>query len=568
MRQPTEVAYGPLARPPLGVVLLSGVQHVALMGIYLVYPVLIAQAAGASAEVAAAMVSLTLIALAVGTVLQVLPFGPLGSGYMCPPVPTVVYLVPALSAASKGGLAVVFGMTAIAGLAEALLARLLPRLRQFLPPEIAGLVSLLVGIATGVLGLRAILGADAGGAGPSGAAVGVALATLGVMIALNVWGRGAPRLFCVLIGLGVGAALAYASGVVASDAVSRIVDGPAFAVPGLGHLEVAFDAAYLGPFLVAALVATIKVVGNVTSLQRATDADWVRTDMTSVGRGVLSDGLTTAMAAGIGAAGLNSSTPAVGLATATGVHARVIAWAIAGLLLALAFFPKLGLLLHALPGPVLGAALVFSSTFTVVNGLEILGSRMLDARRTLVIGLAIVIGLAVDLFPNVVAALPRTLQPMLGTPLMLGAILALALNLLFRIGVKRTETMTVDANAVDPAAIHGAISSWGAHWGARRDVIERAAFSVAQAVETIAGSGVAGNPVELAASFDEFRLDVRITYVGEPLELPEERPSVEEIVGSDDGERRLAGYLLRRCADRVSSSRRGGRALVTLHFEH
>ena len=123
----------------------------------------------------------------------------------------------------------------------------------------------------------------------------------------------------------------------------------------------------------------------------------------------------------------------------------------------------------------LGAALVFSSTFTVVNGLEILGSRMLDARRTLVIGLAIVIGLAVDLFPDVVAALPRTLQPMLGTPLMLGAILALALNLLFRIGVRRTETMTVDATAVDPAAIHGAISSWGAHWGARRDVIERAA---------------------------------------------------------------------------------------------
>ncbi len=568
MRPPNEVVYGPLDRPPLGVVVGTGVQHVALMGIFLVYPVLVAQAAGAPPEVASSMVSLTLIALAIGTVIQVQRLGPLGSGFLCPPVPTVVYLVPALSAAGKGGLAVVFGMTAIAGVVEAVLARLLPRLRQYLPPEIAGLVSLLVGIATGVLGLRAILGSAPGGAPPSGAEVTVALVTLGVMVVLNVWGRGAPRLFCVLIGLAVGAVLAWWLGVVAPDSMMRIADGPAFALPSLSHVGFGFDLAYLGPFLVAALVAAIKVVGNVATLQRANDADWVRTDMDSVGRGVLADGVANVVGAGVGAPGLNSSTTAVGLAAATGVHARSIGWAIAAILLALAFFPKLGLLLYALPGPVLGAALVFSSTYIVVNGVEILGSRMLDARRTLVVGLAIVVGLAVDLFPNVVAALPPALQPLLGTPLMLGAVLALALNLLFRIGVRRTETATVDATAVDPVAIHSTMESWGAGWGARRDVIERAAFSLAQAVETIAGSGVAGNPVELEASFDEFRLDVRISYAGEPLELPEERPSVDEILGAADGERRLAGYMLRKCADRVSTSSRGGRATVLLHFEH
>lgn len=568
MRLPNEVVYGPLDRPPLGMVVVTGIQHVALMGIFLVYPVLIAQAAGASPEVATAMVSLTLIALAIGTVMQVGVFGPVGSGYLCPPVPTVVYLVPALSAAGKGGLAVVFGMTALAGAAQAVLARLLPRLRQYLPPEIAGLVSLLVGIATGVLGLRAILGAGAGGVPPTGAEVAVALVTLGVMVALNVWGRGLPRLFCVLIGLAVGAVLAWWLEVVGSDDLMRIADGPTFAIPTVGHIGFAFDVAYLGPFLVAALVAAVKVVGNVATLQRATDADWVRADMDSVGRGVLADGLSNIVGAGLGSPGMNSSTTAVGLAAATGMHARTIGWSIAAILLALAFFPKLGLLLYALPGPVLGAALVFSSTFIVVNGVEILGSRMLDARRTLVIGLAVVVGLAVDLFPNVVAALPPVLQPMLGTPLMLGAILALALNLLFRIGVRRTESMTVDARAVEPAAIHAAMEGWGAGWGARRDVIERAAFSLAQAVETIAGSGVAGNPVELVASFDEFHLDVRITYAGVPLELPEERPGVDEILGSEDGERRLAGYMLRRCADRVSTSVRGGRATVLLHFDH
>ncbi len=72
---------------PLGVNIFSGLQHVGLMSIFLVYPVLIAQAAGSTAEVAAAMVSATLIAMAVGTVLQVITVGPIGSGYLCQPRP-------------------------------------------------------------------------------------------------------------------------------------------------------------------------------------------------------------------------------------------------------------------------------------------------------------------------------------------------------------------------------------------------------------------------------------------------------------------------------------------------
>jgi NCS2 family nucleobase:cation symporter-2 len=573
MRKPNEVVYGPLDRPPASVVVLTGLQHVALVSVFLIYPVLVAQAAGATPAVGAAMVSLTLIALAIGTLLQVVTFGPVGSGYLCPPTPTIIFVIPALTAAGRGGLALVFGMTAIAGLAQAALARVLPRLRQYLPPEVAGLVSLLIGIATGVLGLRAILGTGPGGAatgssGPTGADLTVALATLGVMIALNVWGRGAARLFCVLIGLAAGAALAWSLGVVASDALLQVADGPVFAVPSVAHVAFDFELAYLGAYLVAALVGAIKVIGNVATLQRANDASWVRTDMDSVGRGVLADGLGNVVAAGLGSPGLNASTVSVGLATATGVHARVVAWAMAAILCTLAFFPRLGLLLYALPGPVLGAALVFSSAFIVVNGVEILGTRMLDARRTLVIGLAIVFGLAVDLFPETVAALPKGLQPMLGTPLMLGAIVALALNLLFRIGVRRTETMTVAKGTLDTAAIRGFVEACGAGWGARRDVIERASFSLAQAVEAVAGSGAAADPIELSLSFDEFRLDARLSYDGEPLEMPEQRPSVDEILSGDDGERRLAGYMLRRCADRVSVTGKGGRATVWLHFDH
>ena len=72
----------------------------------------------------------------------------------------------------------------------------------------------------------------------------------------------------------------------------------------------------------------------------------------------------------------------------------------------------------------------------------------------------------------------------------------------------------------------------------------------------------------MSVSFDEFNLDVRASYEGEPLEFPERRPSNREIVESEYGARLLAGFMLRRCADRIRSQSQDGRATVFLHYDH
>ena len=74
--------------------------------------------------------------------------------------------------------------------------------------------------------------------------------------------------------------------------------------------------------------------------------------------------------------------------------------------------------------------------------------------------------------------------------------------------------------------------------------------------------------VEIEASFDEFSLDIRVRHAGAPLALPEQRPSTREIVASEEGEWLLAGYLLRRSADRISSRAAGERAETQLHYDH
>jgi xanthine permease XanP len=568
MRKPAHLSYGVDDKPPLAVNALSGLQHVGLMSIYLVFPALVAKAAGASAEVAVAMVSMTLVALAIGTLLQAFSSGPVGSGFLCQPIASVVYFVPSMVAVKHGGLSAVFGMTIVAGLLEIGLARVLSRLRAIFPAEIAGLVVLLVGIASGIVGLRtALAGADAS-AVPSSVDLGLALTTLAIMVVLNVWGRGKLRLLCVLIGMAAGYAAAWALGRVGAAEAAQLGAAPLFALPTVSHLGWAFDSTLLLPFVVAAVAATLKVMGNVTTCQKVNDADWVRADMRSIGRGVVGDGLGSVVAGALGAHGLNSSTSAVGLATATGVTSRRVALSVAAFLLVLAFVPKLGQLFYLMPRPVAGAALVFSSTFIIINGLEIMTSRLLDARRTLVIGLALIFGLAVEGFPGLLEIFPSGARVALGTSLVLGTLVALALNALFRLGVRKTAMLTVQPGPADSTALRQFMERQGAAWCARREVIDRAGFNLAQSIETIAASGVAQGPLEVAATFDEFNLDLRVSYDGPPLELPDMRPSHDEILASEEGERRLAGYMLRRFADRVAVSRKGERSTVLFHFDH
>jgi NCS2 family nucleobase:cation symporter-2 len=105
----------------------------------------------------------------------------------------------------------------------------------------------------------------------------------------------------------------------------------------------------------------------------------------------------------------------------------------------------------------------------------------------------------------------------------------------------------------------------GAAWAARRDVVNRATFGAVQLLELL---GDTPGPIELEARFDEFNLDLRVRYTGMPLEFPERRPSAREIMASAEGERLLAGHLLRRSADRISSRGLGERAEVHLHYDH
>ena len=406
-RKPPNVIYTVDEVPPRLVTLFNGVQHVGLISIFLVYPLLVFRVAEVPLPLVANLLAVGLVVLGVGTLLQSLR-GPVGSGFMCPSTFTAVYLGPSLLAVKAGGLPVLFGMTVFAGALEMALSKLLDRMRPIFPPELSGLIIFMVGWGAGIAGLRTLLGADATPLRTE--EFWVSALTLFTMVALNVWGTGMLRMLCALFGLLIGYAAAAALDLLEGKQFAVVTDAPWIGLPSLTHVSWSFDAALALPFAIGCVAVAMKAVGTITICQRMNDADWVRPDMESARRGVLADGMATVIAGGMGALGTNTSTPSVGLASATGVGSRQVAYAVAILFIVLGLTPKLTATLAVMPRSVMIAALLFAVSFIIINGLQVMTSRLLDARRTLVIGLSIVAGGAVEVFPQLAASAPRPLR--------------------------------------------------------------------------------------------------------------------------------------------------------------
>jgi NCS2 family nucleobase:cation symporter-2 len=517
--------------------------------------------------VADSVLSWSMIVLAIGTSLQAIPKGPVGSGYLAPSTMTAVYVSPSLEAVRLGGLALMAGMTLFGGVVEAVVARFMHRLRALLPPELAGVVIVLVAIGNAMLGYRYLL--LPGAAEPADLHHWlVALITLAVTIGLSVWCRGILRAACALIGMIVGYIAAVPAGLLRHQDFAQLGGLPLLQMPRVDYFAWSFDGVLIAPFLVAAVANTLKAAALLTSAERQIDADWVRPNMERIGAGVLADGIATALSGVFCVFGVNVSSSSVGLTEATGVASRVVAHAISAIFVVMAFIPGLVRFFTLMPAAVLGATFVFTSCAILKGGIETIASRMLDARRTLVVGLSLLTGLAVEAFPGFFEAVPHSIQPVVGSPLVLGTLVGFGLNAIFRLGARRRAVLVIEPQQIDFDAIHSFMEGLGGLWGARRDVVTRASFAAQQLVEVIVENCEPRSAVSLSGSFDEFNLAVEARYAGRRLELPERRPSDAEIRESEDGARLLAGFLLRHNADRASVIQRGDICIVRFQFHH
>ena len=119
--RPKDLIYALDERPPAPQLLALGFQHAAVICPYLVMVALVAGEARLPQEAARNAMGLAMIAVGFLTILQSLRLGWVGSGYLCPPVVSAIYL-PSSMAAASFGFPVVCGMVMFAGGCEVLVA--------------------------------------------------------------------------------------------------------------------------------------------------------------------------------------------------------------------------------------------------------------------------------------------------------------------------------------------------------------------------------------------------------------------------------------------------------------
>ena len=566
-KKPANLLYDVDEAPPLLVSLGVSVQHVFLMSIGWLYVLVIVNSFGGSRTDAESIIRMSMIAGGLATILQA-NRRIVGSGYFCPLSGSLTYLQPSILAVRSAGLSVLFGMVAAAGVFTSFLSRVTSRLRVLFPPEVTGLMVTMSGLQLIALAVPRFAGYTVPGAAPEARNVAVGASTLFAMVAATVWHRGKLHVLPILCGLVVGFTLAITLGVFPWHDFVHQFNDPWISFPRRLPVGIGFRWALLVPFMIAALTASLKTVGDLTLCQKINDEDWKRTDMHSVSGGLFANALGTSVSGLLGGVAQNTVSSSVGLSLATGTTSRLIAIPTGIIVIVLAFFPRLTAIFASMPLPVMGAMLIYSACFIVLGGVQLLTSRMLDSRRIFAVGVSLIFGLSVEISPDVYRFAPEALKPIFSSSTSLATILLVTLSLLFRLGVSKQRTFVFHPGTEALDSIHKIMEEQGAIWGMRREVEVRAEHAIHEVLATVMRLNPFLRSVDVTLEFNELTLNAAVEYNGAGPVLSDTLPAPEEMA-TEEGISAMSGFMIRSYADRVKVKSKGNSwCRIQLSFDH
>lgn len=565
--KPAGIQYGLDDKPPLWQFVLLVLQYVLIVYGSLMIPALVAQESGSTPEESRQLISSSLMVMGICTMLQA--NRRVGAGYLCPAVCGAEFAPASIFAVQQGGYALMSGMLVVTGIFQAIIVPVISRLRPFFPVEVTGVVVFMTGLSLVKYSFTSFLGMASGRLFVDTPAMALAFASLAIMIAPCVWGGGVIRQNAGLLGLFGGTVIAFFMGYFPADLLNSKESARQFiAIPHFAWSGWAWKMEMTASFFIAGLCSLLGTIGNITACQKSNTVNWRWPDMKILSKGVFVESLGNITGGVLGGAGQGSSAVSVGMSIATGVTSRSLGFGVGACLAFLSFFPGVAAFYAFLPRPVLDASLVMGVSFMLLAGIQIITSRMIDIRKTFVIGISIVAGLCVDMVPGVKSSINVFLRPMFSSPLSVATIVAVGLNLLFRIGVKKSAkiTLTYDADFAERLRIF--LGELGAAWGMRREVVDRSEQALLHYVEGTAGINAPQTLFNIDARFDEFYFIIKISHQGKQIDFAARPPNVNNLLEEDGSLEQLEGYLVRLYADRVSTSRQGDTVYVKLEFDH
>ena len=424
--------------PPLGKAVPLGIQHVLAMFASNVTPaIIVAGAAGFgfgsnSPEFPNLiyMIQMSMLFAGIATLFQTIGIGPVGArlplvqGTSFAFLPIMIPAVAGLGAAGLGGL-----MTGvlIGGLFHFCLGFVIGRIRFALPPLVTGLIVLMIGLALIKVGIQYAAGGVPLMGKPEFGSLAMwipALVVILVTLGLKFFTRGLISVAAVLVGLIAGYIVALMMGQVNFTNVGR---AGLFEVPMPFKWGFEINWAIIIGMCLMAVVSAIETVGDTSGITKG-GAGREATDREIQGA-TFADGLGTAIAGIFGGLPNTSFSQNVGLISMTGVMSRHVVTIGAIFLIVCGLIPKVGAIVSTVPINVLGGGVIVMFGMVAAAGLNMLSEVNWNRRNMVIFATALSVGFGLQLVPEALQHMPKTLQILLTSGLLPAAIIAVVLNL-------------------------------------------------------------------------------------------------------------------------------------------
>ncbi|MBS1210877.1 MAG: uracil permease [Proteobacteria bacterium] len=334
--------------------------------------------------------SMALLGAGVGTLLFQLVTGRqvpifLGSSF--------AFIAPIIYATAHWGMPATMGALACVSVMYFIFAGLIARhgaqiVHKFMPPVVIGPIIMVIGLSLAGVAVNMAMG-KAGtniGYGPS---LLLAAVSLGTTIVVSIFAHRFLKLIPILIGVGVGYALAAFLGYVD---FSKIAAAPWFALPNFVAPE--FNLSAILFMLPVALAPAIEHVGNVIAVGGITGTDY--TVKPGLHRTLAGDGLGVLFAGLVGGPPITTYAEVTGALTLTrNFNPVIMTWA-AVFAVAMAFVGKFNAVLQSIPAPVMGGIMILLFGSIAAIGLKTMVSDRTDLeqpRNLVIVSTVLVLGI-------------------------------------------------------------------------------------------------------------------------------------------------------------------------------
>ncbi|BDU74929.1 nucleobase:cation symporter-2 family protein [Mesoterricola silvestris] len=418
---------------PLGRLSLLGIQHVLVMYAGAVaVPLIVGGALRLPKEQLAMLINADLFACGVATLIQALGVGRFGIRMPVMMGVTFAAVSPMVVMAGNPAIGItgIFGAVIAAGLFGILIAPVVSWLLPLFPPVVTGSIISVIGISLMKIGINWAAGGPHPGIPGYGSLGNLAIAgTVLVAILLIIrFVKGFFANIAVLMGIILGMVISIGLHRVSFENIGA---QPWFAV--VRPFQFGWPTFQFGAVLTMCLVMVVVMIESLGMFLALSEITGKPVDQRQLSDGLRVDGLGTLIGGLFNTFPYTSFSQNVGLVGVTGVRSRYVCVMGGAILLALGLVPRLAFVVASVPVYVLGGAGIVMFGMVAATGIRILGGVDFQRNRNNLYIVAISIGfgmipLVADKFFR---EMPRPLEPLLGSGILLASLVAVALNLFF-----------------------------------------------------------------------------------------------------------------------------------------